>query len=380
MISFLLSNPDYDADFKKFMKEVMFPSSMKEKVRTSAPGRICLFGEHQDYLGLPIIASAISMRFHFEGEQTSAEEVQIFLEDTNQVVKFHLGDVGYTSARDYFKATINVLRRRGFEISRGITARGWSEIPIQAGVSSSSAMINAWMAMVLKINGYPIPSPLQLGRMVYEAEVEEFGEPGGKMDQFTIAIGHQIYLETHPIERVSILPAIPGNFLLIDSGQEKDTIPVLAFAKEQRIRLLHRIQEAYVDYTWANIPKGQSFFFLSADENKLVQATIRNRLLLNEALAVWNAPIFNTALFGRLLTEHHEVLSRDLKVSTALIDQSITDCINLGALGGKIVGSGGGGCFLLYSLGGFAEVTPYLDRKGLRYYRVKMDEGTRIDS
>ena len=26
------------------------------------PGRICLFGEHQDYLGLPVIALAISLR------------------------------------------------------------------------------------------------------------------------------------------------------------------------------------------------------------------------------------------------------------------------------------------------------------------------------
>ncbi|MBT4369578.1 MAG: galactokinase family protein, partial [Candidatus Marinimicrobia bacterium] len=28
----------------------------------STPGRICLFGEHQDYLGLPVIAMGISLR------------------------------------------------------------------------------------------------------------------------------------------------------------------------------------------------------------------------------------------------------------------------------------------------------------------------------
>ena len=26
-----------------------------------APGRVCLFGEHQDYLGLPVIAAAIPL-------------------------------------------------------------------------------------------------------------------------------------------------------------------------------------------------------------------------------------------------------------------------------------------------------------------------------
>ncbi len=28
-------------------------------IRVTAPGRICLFGEHQDFLGLPVIACAI---------------------------------------------------------------------------------------------------------------------------------------------------------------------------------------------------------------------------------------------------------------------------------------------------------------------------------
>ena len=33
------------------------------KVKASTPSRICLFGEHQDYLGLEVIASAINLRF-----------------------------------------------------------------------------------------------------------------------------------------------------------------------------------------------------------------------------------------------------------------------------------------------------------------------------
>ena len=29
-----------------------------KEIAVSSPGRICLFGEHQDYLGLPVIAAA----------------------------------------------------------------------------------------------------------------------------------------------------------------------------------------------------------------------------------------------------------------------------------------------------------------------------------
>ena len=32
-----------------------------EHIEVTAPGRICLFGEHQDFLGLPVIACAIDL-------------------------------------------------------------------------------------------------------------------------------------------------------------------------------------------------------------------------------------------------------------------------------------------------------------------------------
>ena len=32
-----------------------------DHIRVTAPGRICLFGEHQDFLGLPVIACAIDL-------------------------------------------------------------------------------------------------------------------------------------------------------------------------------------------------------------------------------------------------------------------------------------------------------------------------------
>ncbi|HAO48430.1 MAG TPA: GHMP kinase, partial [Runella sp.] len=40
-------------------------------MKISTPGRICLFGEHQDYLGLPVVAAAISRRISIEGGKSS---------------------------------------------------------------------------------------------------------------------------------------------------------------------------------------------------------------------------------------------------------------------------------------------------------------------
>jgi len=42
-------------------------------IRVSSPGRVCLFGEHQDYLGLDVIAAAINLRILLkDGEEGTA--------------------------------------------------------------------------------------------------------------------------------------------------------------------------------------------------------------------------------------------------------------------------------------------------------------------
>jgi len=350
-----------------------------ESITTSAPGRICLFGEHQDYLDLPIIASAISKRFFFTGTRNSSTEIQVYFKDLGQHETFNLSNLAYRHPRDYLKSSINVLIKSGYEISYGFTAEAWSNIPIKAGVSSSSAMVNAWMLLVLQINGYLVPDAIDLGRMVYEAEVEEFGEPGGRMDQYTIAFGNTIYLENQPEIKAVRLPLIAGGFILANSGQEKDTIPVLAFAKDRRLRLLEKIRTEISDYTWA-ANDNPSFSFLTKEENDLLNATIRNRSILEEALSIWKVKDFNQNEFGKLLYEHHKILSKYLGVSTPLIDQTIEGCIHLGALGGKIVGSGGGGCFIIYFREEPGHILEYLQTLGMESFVVEQDEGTRVES
>ena len=40
---------------------------MQNKIISKAPGRVCLFGDHQDYLGLPIIATTIDKEITIKG-------------------------------------------------------------------------------------------------------------------------------------------------------------------------------------------------------------------------------------------------------------------------------------------------------------------------
>ena len=69
------------------------------------------------------------------------------------------------------------------------------EIPINAGTSSSSALLITWLNVLNRMADAPRPlTPEQLAELAYRAEVLEFGEPGGMMDHYATAVGRIIYL------------------------------------------------------------------------------------------------------------------------------------------------------------------------------------------
>ena len=79
----------------------------------STPGRVCLFGEHQDYLGLPVIAMAISLRSVISGISRNDTSIIIRKPDINETEKFDLVKLNYHSKRDYFKSGIKVCKDVG---------------------------------------------------------------------------------------------------------------------------------------------------------------------------------------------------------------------------------------------------------------------------
>ena len=56
---------------------------------SKAPARICLFGDHQDYLGLPVIACAINKYMVVEGVPNNTNYLLFSLIDFDQVIKLN---------------------------------------------------------------------------------------------------------------------------------------------------------------------------------------------------------------------------------------------------------------------------------------------------
>ena len=91
---------------------------MLNKLTVSAPGRICLFGEHQDYWGLPVIAAAINLRIFISGTRRNDKIFRLHLPDINEFEKIDFDSpITYIKERDYFRSSVNILLHKKINIS-----------------------------------------------------------------------------------------------------------------------------------------------------------------------------------------------------------------------------------------------------------------------
>ena len=350
-----------------------------ERLRTSAPGRICLFGEHQDFLGLPVIAAAINLRISIEGTPRSDSLIKLHLPDIWKHDTIDLSQpVVYTRKRDYLRSCINVLRRKGWDISQGWDCTVRSTIPINAGVSSSSAMIVAWLKFLMESSiTRKSCSPDDLARLAHEAEVLEFGEPGGMMDHFAAALGNIIYVDCRPPFKAEYLPLELEGFVLGDSLEKKQTLGVLGDSKGDVQEGLRMLAEQHPGFDLHNTPASEVLPLVDRLPERMARKVRAN--LVNRDLTVQAMEMFKTGIqpekLGDLLTRHHEQLRDGIGVSTPKIDRMLEAALEAGALGGKINGSGGGGCMFAYAPGREDAVAQALESAGGKARKLRIDSG-----
>lgn len=346
----------------------------------STPGRICLFGEHQDYLGLPVIAAAISKRIQIKGAFRPDRVVHFELPDVKKREEFVLDyPLAYTQERDYFKSVCNVLQRRGHVIDKGLELEVRGNIPINSGTSSSSALLVSWVQLLNQMYhlGY---SQKEVGEITYEAEVLEFTEPGGMMDQYATAVGNVIYLASKPEISIKTYARDLGTFVLGDSFEPKDTLGILAHVKFGTLGGIEKIKQVdpSFDLATATIESCAAYqSLLTADEWILLAANISDRDILLAAKAMFEGEEpWEDARLGNLLNQHQVNLREHKRISTPKIDRMIEASLGAGALGAKINGSGGGGCMFAYAPENPEAVVQAINQAGGKGYIIRVDVGT----
>lgn len=346
----------------------------------SAPGRVCLFGEHSDYLGLDVIAAAIDKSIEIVAEPREDNRIHINYLDLNESDEFSLDDeIQYRTRRDYIRSAFKVMALKGISPIRGWNLQVSGSLPIAAGLSSSSAMTVGAIKAILGMSGQDL-RPEEIALRAYEAEVAEFGESGGTMDHFVSSVGGIIHLNTRN-NKVTRLPAKLDAFVIGDSGEKKNTVEDLRYIKttvEGEYEKLRRLIGGFDRRTTPLSTVMQLNQDPQSKERLMAEATFRNRDLTSRAVKLLSDPLPAPQDLGSMLREHHEILRDGLDRSTPKIERMIAAAYDAGALGCKINGSGGGGSMMAYTVGHEQDVAAAIGRTGAKTYVVKVGKGVTL--
>jgi galactokinase len=353
-------------------------------ITVKAPGRVCLFGEHLDYLGLFVISAAIDLFITISGSKRNDRLLHIVMPDLKEEEWIDLcKPLIYQKPRDYLRSAVNVLQRHGVRFERGCECVLTGNIPIQAGVSSSSAFVIAWIAFLLSLADDPQVQNRELvAQFGYEAEVKEFNEPGGMMDHFTSSLGGVLWLDCRQPFVADRINVDLGGIVLGDSLEKKPTTQVLSSVRERMQAGIGVLEQLIPSFDLRNTslsevePRLKS---LPNEIHKVVRSTFIDRDIALEAKGVLKSWRKDSEVgLGQLLSRHHEQLRDGLGISTPKIERMIAAGVRNGALGCKINGSGGGGCMIAYAPGKEQQVAEAIRSAGGKAQIVSVSDGVRV--
>ena len=131
------------------------------------------------------------------GEPNGEEYLQLKLVDFDSEIKINLNETLEILKKGLPKILNTVFKKEWNYNNKGYDIEIKGNIPIKAGLSSSSALTIAWLRFLTKLAApYKKFKDEQFARWAYESEVLEFNEAGGLMDQYTISIGGMLYINT----------------------------------------------------------------------------------------------------------------------------------------------------------------------------------------
>ena len=362
-------------------------------IRIKSPGRICLFGEHQDYLDYPIISMAISKYIYLEAERISEKIFKIYLPDLNQLMEIPLNnkEIDYVSNRDYLMSGYNQFIRKKFRFDKGYNIKITGDIPINAGVASSSALVICWLYFLNFITERKL-QPFQMALEGYNTEVTEFQEGGGMMDHFTSVFGNLIFLKPEvPKPQIKTFDLTLNGFVLGNSMEKKATVDDLVRTKFSSLKAFEVLTSIFpqFDRFYTKLENIEPYLSSIKEEYKrkiignIINRDITNKaknLIENHITSVKQGKSLKGDLdfyqkLGTLLTQHQEQLKDNIGVSTSKINRIIEECLEIGAFGCKINGSGFGGTMFALFPNNEQILKETIQKAGGKAYNIKTSYG-----
>jgi D-glycero-alpha-D-manno-heptose-7-phosphate kinase len=234
-----------------------------------------------------------------------------------------------------------------------------AEIPAGTGLGSSGSFTTCLLRVLHKYQRGFV-HPRELAELACHIEIDRLGEPIGKQDQYIAAFGGVTVFDFHRDGTVSarpvkasedVLEQLQENLVLVSTGYHRSAGDIL---KEQDVKS-------------------------RAKDPAMVSNLHEVKALGQEILE--NIEAGNLHRFGQLMHTHWlRKKARSQAVSNPDIDRWYQVGLDHGALGGKVIGAGGGG-FLLFYTEERTRLVKAMRAQGLTDVRFGFDyEGTKIVS
>lgn len=330
-----------------------------------------LIGEHVDYCGLPVLPAALARGVALAFAARADERVRCLTTAPGfDEVAFTLGETPPAAGFGrYLGAAAAGLEAGGWTPGsrNGFDGAIASDLPVAAGLSSSSALVIAGALALCAVRGRLAPgaglSREEAMRMALDLAEAEHGVAiqGGAMDQsicLAAVPGHALHLAFDPPAWTPVA-VDPSRFSLLVaySGQRADKGGSAGITFDARVR---EAREALVRAR-EFLPSADSYPTLLAHHPPADLLAAANRLpaplagrfrhVVTEAGRTAAATRLlaqgDAAGLGKELDASHESLRRDYEVSTPELDALVEAARSAGALGARLTGAGLGGSVVI---------------------------------
>jgi D-glycero-alpha-D-manno-heptose-7-phosphate kinase len=272
------------------------------------------YSEHDGFL----IAAAIDKYVYITVHQTFIDDLIVKYSMLERVSRIE--DLKHPIMREAFKLV-------GIDI-RGLEITSMADIPAGTGLGSSGSFTTA-LLKALHAYRKQLIHPRELAEEACDIEINKLGEPIGKQDQYIAAFGGVTCFEFNKDDSVKARPLkvdtetlynLEDNLLLFFTGYSRSASSIL---KEQN------------DKTKKN------------DSDMIKNLDYVKDLGLRSLKALESSKLSE---FGQLMHEHWEhKKKRSGNMSNPKIDEWYELALRNGAVGGKVIGAGGGGFLMFYA-------------------------------
>nr|XP_003705628.1 PREDICTED: N-acetylgalactosamine kinase [Megachile rotundata]XP_012146161.1 PREDICTED: N-acetylgalactosamine kinase [Megachile rotundata] len=385
--------------------------SIKPSFFVKVPGRVNLIGEHIDYCGYAVCPMAIEQ--HIIIAVAPTEDDKVFVANTNPNYEgfcYSFEQLTHTVREgapiqwsNYFMSGVQGALEK---LPRACTPKGFialvdGDIPPNAGLSSSSALVSAALLLTMHVNKQPLP---KCRLAVHSANAERYvGTMGGGMDQAIAFLGEQgsaLLIEFNPLRSSDITLPETAVFVIAHS----QTCHNKASTRDYNLRVMECQLAALMIANKRNMPleqvkrlsSVQDFLGASLEEMVSIVAAdfheepytmdeiCKNLGVTEDRLRSLSLRDFNDSQtfklrqralhvfqeaarviefqrvcedstmteeeklrrLGDLMCKSHESLQKLYECSHPSVDALVEKAMSCGALGARLTGAGWGGCIV----------------------------------